>query len=149
MRYPQFRQADTGKRVVGYLIDLVGVLICSFIVGLAFGVLTVSAQITDADSVDKALGYIAIGLYFGGFWALRGQTPGQQLLGIHVVRRDNPQLGGVGFGTALARCFGYVVCWLTLGIGFFFDLHDKIASTQAVEVAWVNGPVIALDREEI
>jgi hypothetical protein len=53
---------------------------------------------------------------------------------IHVVSRREPQLGGVGWSAAGIRVLGYFLCWLTVGIGFLFGLHDKVAGTEAVIV---------------
>jgi uncharacterized RDD family membrane protein YckC len=75
--------------------------------------------------------------YFIGFWAWRGQTLGQLVANIQVVRTDGKP---VDLRTAVLRFLGYIVCALTLGIGFLiiaFDrrkqgLHDKIANTYVI-----------------
>ncbi len=77
--------------------------------------------------------------YFVAFWAWRGQTLGQLVANVQVVRTDGRK---VDLRTAVLRYLGYLVCVLTLGIGFLiivFDdrkqgLHDKIASTYVVRV---------------
>lgn len=73
------------------------------------------------------------------FWTWRGQTPGKMLLNIKVLRGDG---SNITLGYALLRYLGYIVCGLTLGIGFLwigFDarkqgLHDKIADTVVVKL---------------
>ena len=73
------------------------------------------------------------------FWAWRGQTPGMMLLNIKVLRGDGTKVSG---GYAVLRYLGYIVCFLTLGIGFLwiaFDsrkqgIHDKIADTVVVKL---------------
>jgi uncharacterized RDD family membrane protein YckC len=73
------------------------------------------------------------------FWTWRGQTPGNMLLNIKVLRGDGTR---VTAGYSLLRFLGYVVCGLTLGIGFLwiaFDsrkqgIHDKIADTVVVKL---------------
>ena len=76
-------------------------------------------------------------VYFIGLWAWRGQTLGQMVVNVKVVRADGEP---VDLRTAVLRFLGYIVCVLTLGIGFLvaaFDdrkqgLHDKIANTYVV-----------------
>jgi uncharacterized RDD family membrane protein YckC len=75
--------------------------------------------------------------YFIGLWAWRGQTLGQIVANVKVVRTDGKP---VDLRTAVLRFLGYIVCVLTLGIGFLlvaFDdrkqgLHDKIAGTYVI-----------------
>ena len=75
--------------------------------------------------------------YFIGLWAWRGQTLGQMAAHVKVVRQDGKPMD---LGTAVLRFIGYVVCILTLGIGFLmivFDerkrgLHDRLAGTYVV-----------------
>lgn len=75
--------------------------------------------------------------YFIGLWVWRGQTLGQMVVNVQVVRTDGKP---VDLRTAALRYLGYIVCALTLGIGFLiiaFDdrkqgLHDKIANTYVI-----------------
>ena len=83
-----------------------------------------------------ALGLVVVA-YFIGLWAWRGQTLGQMAAHIKVVRQDGKPMD---LGTAVLRFIGYVVCILTLGIGFLmiaFDeqkrgLHDRLAGTYVI-----------------
>ncbi len=76
-------------------------------------------------------------IYFIGLWAWLGQTIGMVVTHLKVVRTDGRP---VDLGTAVLRFVGYIVCVLTLGIGFLliaFDerkqgLHDKIAKTYVI-----------------
>ena len=76
-------------------------------------------------------------LYFIGLWAWRGQTLGQIAVDVQVVGTDGRP---ADLRIAVLRYLGYIICWLTLGIGFLitaFDarkqgLHDKIADTYVV-----------------
>lgn len=78
--------------------------------------------------------------YFIGLWAWRGQTLGQMAAHIKVVRQDGKPMD---LGTSVLRFIGYVVCVLTLGIGFLmiaFDeqkrgLHDRLAGTYVIPVS--------------
>jgi uncharacterized RDD family membrane protein YckC len=86
-----------------------------------------------------ALGLLIVP-YFVGLWSWRGQTLGQMAAHIKVVRQDGKPMD---LGTAVLRFIGYVVCVLTLGIGFLmiaFDgqkrgLHDRLAGTYVIPFA--------------
>ncbi len=73
-------------------------------------------------------------LYFVLFWLLAGQTIGQRVMGVQVVRLDGHHMG---FRRSLVRWIFMQLCFLTLGIGFLWVLiddrrmgwHDKAART--------------------
>ncbi len=75
--------------------------------------------------------------YFIFLWVLRGQTPGMMALRIKLIRTDGSP---VDWGAAVVRFLGYIICWITLGLLFFwiaFDgrkqgLHDKMADTYII-----------------
>ena len=79
-------------------------------------------------------------LYYVFFWSLTGQTLGQRVMGLRVVRLNSRRMG---IGVSLARWIGYQLCIFTLGIGFLWVLiddrrmgwHDKLARTCVV-YAW-------------
>jgi uncharacterized RDD family membrane protein YckC len=79
-------------------------------------------------------------LYFALFWTLGGQTPGQYLMGVRVVRVDGKRLN---FGRALLRWVGLIVSLFPLGLGYLWCLWDdrrqifadKMARTVVV-YAW-------------
>jgi uncharacterized RDD family membrane protein YckC len=76
-------------------------------------------------------GTIAIG------W--KGRTVGKLMLGMKVVRSDG---GRVGYLRAFGRCWGYVLCCLTLGFGFLTiawniqkrGLHDLVCDTMVIKI---------------
>ena len=78
-------------------------------------------------------------IYFIGLRAWRSQTLGQIVANVKVVKTDGSP---VDLRAAVLRFLGYVLCFLTLGIGFLivaFDrrkqgLHDKIADTVVIPV---------------
>ena len=88
------------------------------------------------------IGLAALGpsIYFVLFWTLGGQTIGDYTVGVKIVRTDG---GDVGFVRAVIRWLGFLLCLLTLGIGFVWVIiddkregwHDKIAHTCVV-YAW-------------
>lgn len=77
--------------------------------------------------------------YFIGMWAWKGQTLGQMVANVKVVQANGKPCD---LRSAVLRFLGYLVCCLTLGIGFLiiaFDrrkqgLHDKIADTYVIRV---------------
>ena len=78
-------------------------------------------------------------IYFIGLWAWKGQTLGQAVAKIKVIKKDGLP---VDLRVATLRWMGFWGCILTLGIGFlwiFFDkkkqgLHDKLAETYVIRV---------------
>ncbi len=75
--------------------------------------------------------------YYMGFWATRGATPGKELLGLIIVRKDGSQR--FGLWSAAVRFAGFCVSLGTLGLGFVMilldgdTLHDRLAGTRVVE----------------
>ena len=77
-------------------------------------------------------------LYFPGFWAWKGATPGKMMMGIEIVNTDGSP---IGFGRAIVRYIGYFVSGIIIYIGFFMiawdgkkqGLHDKMAGTIVIE----------------
>jgi uncharacterized RDD family membrane protein YckC len=77
-------------------------------------------------------------LYFVGFWALRGQTPGQIAFGLRVVRAVDGTRPDVVL--ALLRYVGLIISFAVLLLGVIwvaFDgrkqgWHDKLAGTVVV-----------------
>jgi uncharacterized RDD family membrane protein YckC len=77
-------------------------------------------------------------MYFVGFTAACGQTPGKKIMGLHVVDENGAP---VDWDTASIRFFiGYTVSLLPLGLGFYWALvdknnqtwHDKISGTLVI-----------------
>ena len=75
--------------------------------------------------------------------ALKGETPGKKVLKLRIVT-DPPGAGpGLGWGPALLRLVGHLVCGLTFGLGYLLvaftaqkqGLHDLIAKTRVVRRA--------------
>ncbi len=77
--------------------------------------------------------------YFVFFWSWRGQTLGKMILNIKVLKADGTR---ITISDSVIRFLGYIICVMTLGIGFLvlaFDerrqgLHDKMALTVVVKV---------------
>ena len=81
-------------------------------------------------------------VYNVGFWLLAGQTPGQSVLGVRVVRVNGER---ITFWPAVRRWLGYYVSAI-LFLGFLWVLvdnkrqgfHDKMAGTVVI-YAWPEG----------
>ena len=78
-------------------------------------------------------------IYFIGLWAWKGQTLGQAVVKVKVIKKDGLP---VDLRVATLRWMGFWGCILTLGIGFLwilFDkkkqgLHDKLADTYVIRI---------------
>jgi uncharacterized RDD family membrane protein YckC len=87
--------------------------------------------------VALALDLPASFLYFAGFNAVRGATPGKQLFGLRILCADGSRLT---VGRALLRHCGEWLSLFTFGAGFLpvaftpqkRALHDLLARTQVV-----------------
>lgn len=83
--------------------------------------------------------FVILVMFFIGFWAWRGQTPGKMALRVKVVRFNGQS---IGWGGAFLRFCGYIISSVFLLVGFFwvaFDgrrqgWHDKIAETFVVRI---------------
>jgi uncharacterized RDD family membrane protein YckC len=147
------------SRAVGLILDYV--IIAAIIVGsgilvnLLFSALRIDLAACPAGTpIDSVTTGVCVGgrvslvlfaiilspLYYVFFWSLTGQTIGQRVIGLRVVRLNGRRLG---FWLSLVRWIGYQLCIFTLGIGFLWVLvdnrrmgwHDKLART-CVLYAW-------------
>lgn len=82
---------------------------------------------------------ISIIMYYIGFWAWMGATPGKMIAGVKIVATDG---SSIGVGRAILRYIGYIASGIILGLGFLMiawdekkqGLHDKIANTLVIRV---------------
>jgi len=121
----QIKYAGFWRRLAAYLVDttVTGVIvwILSYIGGI----------------IGIVLAFVIPIVYFVGFWAWLGQTPGKAALGVKIVRLDGTT---IGIGTAILRFIGYIVSSIVLYIGFLMiafhgrkrGLHDLIAGTLVI-----------------
>jgi uncharacterized RDD family membrane protein YckC len=118
------------RRVGAYLIDVIVLIVIQIVVGIVF----------QGDQATAAGLNLVIGLvYLVAFWTYwNGQTVGNKVLGIRVVKTDGSP---VTLTTAIIRYVGLLIASLPLLIGIIwvaFDAnkqgwHDKIASTYVVK----------------
>jgi uncharacterized RDD family membrane protein YckC len=64
---------------------------------------------------------LVVAAYFAGFWSVTGQTPGQRLLRLHVLRSEAPP----SFLRGLLRFAGLILAIIPLGAGFVPALFDR------------------------
>lgn len=155
----QGQYAGAVSRGIGFLIDLfvnaVTVAIISWLVTASLSLIGINltdcpaAQrldaipllVCNASRVGLALfAGVATPVYALTFWTLGGQTLGDAVMGIRVVRADGAPMD---FFTSLRRVIGFGLCLLTMGVGFLLilvsnkrqGLHDLIAGTCVI-YAW-------------
>jgi uncharacterized RDD family membrane protein YckC len=120
-------------RLVAILIDGIIVAIVSSAIGAIFGM-----DINGRSGVNTLLGLV----YYVYFWSSAsmwpGQTVGDRLLNIRVIKTDGSNLE---LGSAVLRYIGLIISVLVIFIGVIwaaFDpnkqgWHDKIAGTYVVK----------------
>jgi uncharacterized RDD family membrane protein YckC len=120
-RYAGSPFASWGRRVLGYLIDIVAVVVVIEIVRLVGGGLIVETVI-----------FIAGLALLGWMNGASGRTPGKRVVGIRVVRdADGRVLGGaLGLVRALCHFLDTVSCFL----GWLWPLWDSKNQTFADKI---------------
>jgi uncharacterized RDD family membrane protein YckC len=129
-------------RAIAFAVDATAINVVAIVVGAAVGVsLSVLKVPSDVETALYALGGVSYLLwslgYFVTFWSTTGQTPGNRLLGVRVVREDGTLLRPA---RALLRLAALVLAAVPLFAGFvpvLFDdrrrgVHDMIAGTVVV-----------------
>ena len=133
--------AGIGKRFVAYLVDLVIVLLSSFVLGFLLAIIFYSLGAEGDASLNlcgNLFGLLAGWLYFAGMESSSHQgTLGKMALGIKVT-----DLAGdpVSFGQASGRYFAKIVSGFSFGIGYLMiaftenqqGLHDLMAGCLVV-----------------
>lgn len=117
-------------RLGGYLID-----------GILLGVLqVVLAAVLGKQSAIYALVLLVVDVgYFLYFWSTTGQTLGDRVAGVRIVREDG---GTLSLGGAAIRYLGLIVSTLVVFLGLLWVIwdrkkqgwHDKMAGTIVVKV---------------
>ena len=133
--------AVTGAKA-GFWIRVVAFIIDSIIVGVINAIIAaiLNSSTTGRSGIQTLLGII----YFTYFWSSSspwpGQTVGDKLLSLRVIRTDGSDLTIV---QALIRYVGLFISFIVIFIGVIwvaFDpnkqgWHDKIAGTYVVKVS--------------
>jgi len=83
-------------------------------------------------------GFLTVGVYFAGFWAFEGQTPGMRFIGIQLEHDGVPE---IGVRRAFRRLWGSALAILPFGLGLvpilFRDsrrgFQDRVSGTDVVK----------------
>jgi uncharacterized RDD family membrane protein YckC len=120
-RYAGSPFASWGRRVLGYLIDVVILAVVVELVRLAVGGIIVEV-------VVYVLGLALLGWMNGA----SGRTPGKRVVGIRVVRDADGRVlgGGLGLVRALCHFLDTVSCFL----GWLWPLWDSKNQTFADKI---------------
>ena len=128
-------------RLGATLIDLIILLILYFIISRIFSVsIQYIFQSPISILISSSIAWLIKIAYEISFWVWKGQTPGKMLFGIKIIYTINNL--PLEWHNASLRYLGYIVCTLTIFLGFIwiaFDshkqgLHDRIADTYVVKL---------------
>ena len=135
------RYGGVATRAFAFAVDAAlvtcGLLVATALAGLAASLVGGVGQGRLADALVGAGWLLVAGVYFAGFWATVGQTPGMRLLRVRVL---SPAGGPPGIGRSLLRLAGLALAIAPCFAGFLpilFDrrrrgLHDLLAGTVVV-----------------
>ncbi len=130
------------SRTVALAIDAgaltVGFAVTSGVFGLILSLFT-AVEISSPGSVlgAAATWSLVVAVYFIGFWAVAGQTPGMRLMALRVESAEGEQPRP---GQSVRRFVGMVIAAIPFGAGFLTilvddrrrGLHDMIGGTVVV-----------------
>jgi uncharacterized RDD family membrane protein YckC len=132
---PRLVQANTGKRLANYLIDLVIFYLLFFVGAVALFVAspdTAEGSTSTANTLWLRLfAMLSYGLFMGLLEGIfRGRSIGKWITGTKVVNEDG---SSISFSTALARGFSRIVPFEPLS-AFGNPWHDKWNKTYVIDV---------------
>jgi uncharacterized RDD family membrane protein YckC len=146
-------------RTIAFAVDAGLINLAAILVGLAVGL--AASVLGTGDDVDKlllAIGGVAFAIwtaaYFVTFWSTTGQTPGNRLMQIRVVRANGDE--PLRPMKALLRLFWLVLAALPLFAGLLpilvddrrRGLHDMLAGTVVVDAPAPRQAVVASPRAD-
>lgn len=150
MEQPTKEKAKLYKRAIALAVDLLGVVVLSWVVSFALSFLTAPFVGSESQFGQMMLrltsALIAVVmilfqfLYFGYFWSRpHGQSLGMKVMAINVTREDGSRLGFLRAG--LRGSVGYWISGLVFFLGFIWAIfdkngeawHDKIFDTRVFE----------------
>lgn len=139
------RYAGLFTRATALVVDALAINVIAVLVGAAGDLIASAAGHRGGIDVVQAVAgggawLIWVIVYFVWFWTLTGQTPGNRLMGIRVVRAKG---GLISAPKGMLRVVATVIAALPLGAGFLpvlvderrRGLHDRIAGTVVI---WVE-----------
>jgi len=142
--------AGTGRRFWALCVDGLALAILVSVVTGALGLGDsgdVAGTGTNGESSQEgALFLLASFFYYWYFWTRSGQTPGQRMLGVRVIRLDGELMTGTD---ALARYLVRLIGGFCFALGFIWAFsdrlnqtwHDKAAGTVVIR----EGTIVVFD----
>ena len=149
---------SSGPRLLAALIDGAMIGFLSFMLAFLIGLVAIFANMIKTGQGSSTLELLIVLsllvfsiIYYIGFWSSDGQTMGNTIVGLKVVRTDGSRLYA---GRALLRYIGYIINAIFYSIGFMwiaFDSkrqgwHDKLAGTL---VAYAETEFNATDEVDL
>jgi pSer/pThr/pTyr-binding forkhead associated (FHA) protein/uncharacterized RDD family membrane protein YckC len=130
--------ASVEKRLLAALVDLLAAASLFALFSLPpLGIYLNFDQGSSLAAYLMVLPLLSFPVYFVGFWAARGATPGKELMGLIIVPKDS--MKRIGIRGAFIRFAGFCLSLASLGLGFMMILidgntfHDRLAGTRVVE----------------
>ena len=120
--------ASWGTRAVGYLIDLLPLIVLYII---NFIISQISSTLGFLLSLVIWLGGIGYYLYLGHLDGTTGQTPGKAVQGIRVVNASGELIGS---GSGIGRKFAHIVDGIVCGLGWLLPIVDSDRQTIADKI---------------
>ena len=134
-------------RTIAFALDVaiidIAALLTGAIVGLGLSALDIPQRVMHVLVIIGAGITVLWGIgYLAWFWSSSGQTPGDRVLGLRVMRASTGE--PISFKRAVVRVFALVLSALPFCLGFvmiLFDsrrraLHDRIVRTVVVYHDW-------------
>lgn len=131
-------------RLLAALMDGAIVSFLSFMLAFVIGLVAIFTNLVHLERATGMLELLALLclvffsiIYYLGFWTTNGQTMGNTVVGLKVIRTDGSRLS---VGRALLRYIGYIINASVFSIGFLWVVfdpkrqgwHDKLAGTLVV-----------------
>ncbi len=142
-REPVVRYVGLATRVIAFVLDAALINLVAVVVEVGAALILSLLHLPNGlKAVVIALGAAAYVLwtiaYFVAFWSTTGQTPGNRVMQIRVVRAGG---GPLKPRAALVRCIGIVLAALPLFAGYVWILfdakrrgfHDRLGRTLVIE----------------
>jgi len=110
----QYRGA--GIRLLAFIVDIIVLLVILVIVSQVSGIQNVVNTASDTTVTSLSSGHewifiVVLVVYFMGFWAWRGQTPGKMLLKARIVKTNGSPIGIVRAVLRFVVYFLYLLVW--------------------------------------
>ncbi len=130
--------AGFGPRLLAYLVDSFFLFVLSLIAYLLVHGFNPPVVGYDQNPIYGMTKNFLIFLYFVGYWAIDGKTPGKSLLGLKIINEKTNLHPGLA--RSALRFFGYLLSSIPLFLGFLWSIwhpqnktwHDMLSGTIVV-----------------